>query len=88
MELNLSYTNTNPNIQNNEKDRSHDYLASPWYADIIYVLKNLQVPPKLSNSKARSVKLKSTKYSILDGYLYWKDPSGILLNCLLETEVR
>ena len=24
---------------------SSEFLASPWYKDIIYVLKNLQVPP-------------------------------------------
>lgn len=34
------------------------------------------------------MKLKSVGYYILDGYLYWKDPGGILLNCLLEIEVK
>ena len=63
-------------------------MDSPWYADIIYVLKNLQSPLELLKSKARYVKLKSAKYCILDGYLYWKDPGGILLSCLLETKVR
>ena len=66
LELNLSDTNTDSNIQNDEKDISPDYLASPWYADIIYVLNNLQEPLELSKSKARSVKLKSAKYCILD----------------------
>lgn len=51
-------------------------------------MKNLQAPLELSKSKARSIKLKSSKYYILDGYLYCKDPRGILLNCLLETKVR
>ena len=27
-------------------------------------------------------------YCIINGFLYWKDPGGILLNCLLETEVK
>ena len=85
LEINLSDTSTSPDIQNNEKYNFLDYLASSSYADIIYVLKNLQVAPELSNSKARSVKIKSSKYCILDGYLYWRDPGGILLNCLLET---
>ena len=84
LESNLSNTNSNSNFQNDEKDTNPDYLASPWYVDIIYVLKNLQAPPELSKSKARSVKLKSAKYCILNGHLYWKDP-GILLNFLLET---
>ena len=63
-------------------------MASPWYRDIVYVIKNLQAPPKLTGTKARSIKLKSSRYCILNGYLYWKDPGGVLLNCLLETEVK
>lgn len=43
----------------NEKDVCNDFLASPWYKDII--LKNLQAPSHLSKSKARSIKLKSTR---------------------------
>jgi hypothetical protein len=34
------------------------------------------------------LKLKATKFCILDHSLYWKDPGGILLNCLLEEEVK
>ena len=67
---------------------SEDFLASPWYKDVIYVLKNLQAPLELTGTKARSVKLKSSKYVIINGFLYWKDPGGILLNYLLEIEVR
>ena len=69
-------------------DISQDFLASPWYRDIIYVIKNLQAPPELTGAKARSVKLRSSRYCILNGYLYWKDPGGVLLICLLETEVK
>ena len=69
-------------------DVSKDFLASPWYKDVIYVLKNLQAPPELTGTKARSVKLKSSRYIIINRFLYWKDPGGILLNCLLENEVR
>ena len=85
MEINFLDANTGARIGNNEKDICIDYVASPWYTDIIYVLHNFQAPPKLSKSKARSMKLKFAKYYIFDGYLYWKDPGGILLNCLLET---
>ena len=70
LEINLSDTSTGPEIKNDENDICVDYLASPWYVDIIYVLKNLQAPPELSKSKARFVKLKSAEYCILDGYLY------------------
>jgi hypothetical protein len=60
----------------------------PWYTDLIFVLHNLQGPPSLTKTKARFLKLKSLKYYILNGDLYWKDVGGILLNCLLKDEVE
>ena len=71
-----------------EPEICDDYLASPWYKDAIYVLKNLQAPLELTKTKERFIKMKSSRYCIINGYLYWKDPGGILLNCLLETEVK
>jgi hypothetical protein len=62
------------------------FLNSPWYADLIFVLHNLQSPPGLTKTKARFFKLKALKFCILEGNLYWKDPGGILLNCLLKDE--
>jgi hypothetical protein len=56
--------------------------------DIIYVLRNLQAPPGLSKTKARFLKLKATKFCILDNSLYWKDPGGILLSFLLEDDAE
>ena len=34
------------------------------------------------------MKLKYLRYCIIDKNLYWKDTGGILLNCLLEEEVK
>ena len=34
------------------------------------------------------MKLKTAKFCIIDQHLYWKDPGGILLNCLLENEAQ
>lgn len=65
-----------------------DFLASSWYKDIVHVLQNLQAPPELSKTWARSVKLKFAKFCILDRYLYWEYPGGMLLNCLLEEEAK
>ena len=65
-----------------------DFSASPWYADIVFVLQNLQPPAGLRKTQARSIKLKSVKFCIIEQYLYWKDPGGILLNCLLEDEAQ
>jgi hypothetical protein len=67
---------------------SQEFIDSPWYADIIYVLENLQAPPGVSKTKARFLKLKAVKFCILDNSLYWKDPGGILLSCLLEDDAK
>ena len=64
------------------------FTLSPWYSDIVYVLQNLQASPRLSKTRARSMKLNATKFCIMNQYLYWKDPRGILLNYLLEIEAR
>ena len=64
------------------------FTLSPWYNDIVYVLENLQLPPGLSNTRARSMKLKETKFCIMNQYLYWKYPRGIFLNCLLKIEAQ
>ena len=60
----------------------------PWYSDTIYVFHNLQDPLRLRKTRVRSVKLKSTKFCIMNQYLYWKYPGGIFLNCLLENEIQ
>jgi len=59
---------------------SEIFLSSPQYFDIIYVLQHLNPPPGMSNAKSRSLKLKASKYCIMDNALYWKDTGGVLLN--------
>ena len=61
-----------------------EFLNSPWYVDILYVLSNLNAPPGLSKTKARFLKLKAIKLWILEIFLYWKDIGGILLKFLLK----
>jgi hypothetical protein len=56
--------------------------------DIIYGLQKLQSPLGLSKTQAGSIKIKATKFCIIDEYLYWKDPRGVLLNFLLEEEAK
>ena len=65
---------------------SEPFIDSPWYADIIFVLLNLQAPPSLSRTKSRFLKMKSIKYGIIGNSLFWKDNGGILFNCLLKDE--
>jgi hypothetical protein len=46
------------------------FLNSPWYAYLIFVLHNLQSPPRLTKTKARFLKLQALKFCILEGNLY------------------
>jgi len=65
---------------------SQAFIESPWYADIIYVLQNLQAPLGLSKIKSRFLKMKSLKFFILDNDLFWRNYEGIPLNYLLKDE--
>ena len=64
------------------------FLSSPWYHDIIYVLENLQAPQGMERTKARFLKQKAARFYILNGGLYWKEPGGILLSCVIEEEAK
>lgn len=65
---------------------SEPFTYSPWYANIIFVLVNLQDPPCLTRTKARFLKIKSLRYCIIDNAFLWKYNGGILLNYLLKDE--
>jgi len=67
---------------------SENFLHSPWYSDIVYVLQHLSPPPGMAKNKGRTLKLKAARFCILNNALYWKDPGGILLNCLTEEEAQ
>ena len=58
-------------------------LAScSWYAAIINFLLKLEIPLELTQSQARTIKLKVAKYSIIENLVYWRDPSRVLFRCL------
>ena len=42
----------------------------------------------MARNKSRTLKLKATKFFIMNNVLYWKDPDGVLLNCLVEEEAK
>eukprot|EP00253_Pinus_taeda_P008989 PITA_08989 len=42
----------------------------------------------MTRNKERTLKLKAAKFCILNLALYWKDPGGIFLNCLVENEAK
>ena len=72
-----------------EKENIVDHYAeSTWYADIVHFLLYLQCPEHLDKKDARYLKLKTTKYSLIEEQLFWKDPGGILLRCLDKPKIE
>ena len=54
-----------------EKEKIMDfYLASTWYADIVYFLLYLQCPEHLDKKTTWSLKLKTTKYCLVEQQLF------------------
>ena len=88
LDINLIAAMSDENEEGSSIQVSEMFSLSPWYSDIIYVLKNLSPPPGMTRNKARTLKLKAAKFCILNSALYWKDPGGILLNCLVEKEAK
>ena len=67
---------------------SENFLLSPWYSNIVYVLQNLSPPPGMDKNKSRTLKLKAAKFCVMNNAIYWKDPGGVFLNCLVEEEAK
>jgi hypothetical protein len=91
LELHQTFTQSDAPMTQSGQDNmqvSKNYSSSPWYRDVIYFLQHLECPPYLKNMRARSLKLKSIKFCILNQNLYWRDPAGILLKCLDEDESK
>ena len=71
-----------------EKEKiTEQYAESTWYADIVHFLLYLQCLEHLDKKESRSLKLKSTKYCLIEQQLFWKDPGGILLRCLDKPDI-
>jgi hypothetical protein len=64
------------------------FTSSDWYKNIVSYLLTLKCPSDLSPSKAKMLKLHAVKYCISESQLYWKDPLGLLLVCLVEYETE
>eukprot|EP00253_Pinus_taeda_P024607 PITA_24607 len=88
LDINLIAALSDEDEENSVLQVSDIFVSSPWYADIVYVLQNLSSPPGMPRNKARTLKLKAAKFCIIKYALYRKDPSGILLNCLVEEEAK
>eukprot|EP00253_Pinus_taeda_P008650 PITA_08650 len=88
LDINLITAMSDENEEGSSIQVSEMFFLSPWYSDIIYVLQNWSPPPGMTRNKSRTLKLKAAKFCILNSALYWKDLSGVLLNCLVEEEVK
>eukprot|EP00253_Pinus_taeda_P022273 PITA_22273 len=86
LDINLIAAMSDEDEEGSSIQVSEMFALSLWYSDFIYVLKNLSPPPGMTRNKART--LKAAKFCILNSTLYWKDPSGVLLNCLVEKEAN
>jgi hypothetical protein len=64
------------------------FVSSSWYKDIVSYLLTLKCLDDLSPSKTRTLKIHAVKYCISKRKLYWKDPLGFLLVCLVESETE
>ena len=72
-----------------DKEKIMDkYADLVWYDDIVHFLLYLQCPEQLDKKVVRSLKLKATKYCLIDQQLLWKDPGGVLLKCLNKSEIE
>ena len=66
-----------------EKEKiMEQYAESTWYPNIFHFLLYLQCPKHIDKKEVRSLKLKASKYCLVDQQVCWKDPGGILLRCL------
>ena len=88
LDINLIAVMSNEDEENFPLRVSKIFVASPWYSDIVYVLQNFSLPLGMTRNKGRTMKLKAAKFCILNSALYWKDPSAVLLNCLVEEEAK
>lgn len=57
-----------------------------WYADIILYLKNLSFPNDMGKNKRQSLKLVASKYCLVQGRLGWRNPNGVILQCVDSKE--
>ena len=70
LDISLIATMSEENEEGMSVQVSEMFVLSPWYADIIYVLKNLSPPPSMTKNKARTLKMKAAKFCILNSALY------------------
>jgi hypothetical protein len=59
-----------------------------WYLDIIFFLLNLTCPNHLIGHKRRALRLKVSKYCIIQDGLEWRNHDVVILRCVDELESK
>lgn len=88
LDINLIASMSEEDEDNSLVQVSEIFIHSPWYLDIAYVLQNFSPPLGMAKNKSITLKLKASKFCIMNNAFYWKDPTGMLLNCLVEEEEK
>ena len=72
------------NLKTSKYEIYTKYKGSSWYNSIIHYLLFLRCSLGMDTSKYQSLRLQVQKYIISNGLLYYKDPMGVWLLCLVE----
>lgn len=83
--LGINYEENEPNAPSENILRLEQH---EWYTDIIFYLRNLTTPSHLISQKRRALRLKASKYCLVNEGLGWKNPDGIILRCVDGQESR
>jgi hypothetical protein len=59
-----------------------------WYAYSVYYLKNLSCPNHLVDHKRRDLRLKASKYFVIQGGLGWRNPNRLILKYVDDVETK
>ena len=69
LDINLIAAMFEENEESSPAQVSENFLLSPWYSDIFYILQNLSPPPGMAKNKSRTLKLKVAKFCIMNNAL-------------------
>ena len=65
-----------------EENHDNPNIERDWYKDTIYYLKKLICHDYLVDHQRRALRIKSSKYVLMQDGLGWKNPDGIILKCV------
>jgi hypothetical protein len=60
----------------------------PWYTNLVYYLQNQKCPHSLDTHQRRRLHLESSRYFILEYFLFRRSVDGILLWCVNNEEAQ